>query len=320
MRASRLVSLLLLLQARGRLTAAQLAEQLEVSERTIYRDLADLGAAGVPVYGERGEGGGYQLLDGYRTNLTGLTPDEAGALLLTGAAAPAAQLGLGSLLAATRLKLLAAVPADLREVATRAEARFLLDPSAWVHARPPDQRHLQSVANAVWRDRQLRLSHERRGQVAQRTVHPLGLVHKTGAWYLVAAHRARVLAFRVDRIRAASVLDAPAERPLGFDLQAFWSRFEREYAAALSTFVATVRLGPRAQRYRDALGAAAPRGVVEDAPDGEGWVRQQLTFDDLQVATSALLALAPQVEVLDPPELRDELVATVCAVLALHSP
>ena len=320
MRASRLVSLLLLLQARGRLTAAHLAQELEVSERTIYRDLADLGAAGVPVYGERGEGGGYQLLDGYRTNLTGLTSDEAGALLLTGAAAPVAQLGLGSLLATTRLKLLAAVPPGLRDAATRAEQRFLLDPSGWAHARPRDQRHLRAVANAVWQDRQLRLSHERDGQVVQRTVHPLGLVHKTGTWYLVAGSRERVLSFRVDRIRSASVLDAPAERPPDFQLQAFWSEWEQSYAATLPTYVATVRLGPRAQRYRDLLGAAAPRAVVEEPPESTGWSTQRLTFDAIEVATSALLALAPEVEVLAPAELRESVAHTAGAVVRRHSP
>src|SRR5215212_2653307 len=129
-RASRLVSILLHLQSRGQLTAAELAEELEVSERTIYRDLFELGAAGVPIYGARGKGGGYRLLDGYRTNLTGLTAEEAGALLISGAPGPAAELGLGSLLAATRLKLLAAVPPALRETATRAEGRFYLDPGA----------------------------------------------------------------------------------------------------------------------------------------------------------------------------------------------
>jgi predicted DNA-binding transcriptional regulator YafY len=129
-RAARLVSILLHLQSHGRLTAAELAGELEVSERTIYRDLFELGAAGVPIYGERGKGGGYRLLDGYRTNLTGLTAEEAGALLISGAPGPAAELGLGSLLAATRLKLLAAVPPALRETATRAEGRFYLDPGA----------------------------------------------------------------------------------------------------------------------------------------------------------------------------------------------
>jgi predicted DNA-binding transcriptional regulator YafY len=315
-RASRLVALLLKLQAHGRLTAAQLANQLEVSERTVYRDLAELGSAGVPVYGERGEGGGYQLVDGYRTNLTGLTSDEAGALLLTGAPAPVAELGLGSLLATTRLKLLAAVPAGLREVAVRAEERFLLDPTGWAHARPRDVRHLQTVARAVWHDRQLRLSYLRpTGQASQRNVQPLGLVHKTGTWYLVAAQRRRPLVYRVDRIRGASVLDAEAERLPDFVLAEFWSSWEAEYAAGLPTFVATVRLGPHAQRYRDALGAASPRSAREDAPDADGWVRQELVFDSRAVAGAALLALGPEVDVLDPPELRQDLAAVARAVL-----
>jgi predicted DNA-binding transcriptional regulator YafY len=221
----------------------------------------DLGAAGVPILGERGEGGGYQLLDGYRTNLTGLTSDEASALLLTGAAAPVAQLGLGSLLATTRLKLLAAVPSGLREVATRAEARFLLDPSGWAHARPRDQRHLHTIARAVWQDRQLRLAHRRLdGHAVQCTVHPLGMVHKTGTWYLVAAHRQRPLAYRVERVTSASVLDAPAERPPDFVLGVFWDAWELEYAASLPTFVATVRLGPRAASLSRCAGrrVAAP--------------------------------------------------------------
>src|SRR5215207_8252961 len=167
-RASRLVSILLHLQSRGRLTAAELAGKLEVSERTIYRDLFELGAAGVPIYGERGKGGGYRLLDGYRTNLTGLTAEEAGALVISGARGPAAELGLGSLLAATRLKLLAAVPPALRETATRAEERFYLDPGGWTHERARDDRHLQTVAGAVWNDRRLEIRYRRPGGHAVR--------------------------------------------------------------------------------------------------------------------------------------------------------
>src|ERR671917_2198616 len=159
MRASRLVSILLLLQARGRLTAERLAEELEVSERTMYRDLFELGAAGVPVYGERGKGGGYRLLEGYRTNLTGLTAEEAGALLIAGAPGPAAELGLGSLLATTRLKLLAAVPPALRETATRAEGRFYLDPGGWAHDRARGERHLKTLARAAWDDRRLEIGY-----------------------------------------------------------------------------------------------------------------------------------------------------------------
>jgi predicted DNA-binding transcriptional regulator YafY len=203
----------------------------------------------------------------------------------------------------------------------RAEERFLLDPTGWAHARPRDVRQLQTVARAVWQDRQLRLSYLRpNGQASQRTVQPLGLVHKTGTWYLVAAHRGRPLVYRVERIRGASVLDAEAERLPEFELAAFWSTWEADYAARLPTFVARVRLGPRAQQYRDAFGAASPRAAREDPPDADGWVRQELVFDRIEVAVSTLLALAPDVEVLDPPELRQKLADMARAVLERMAP
>jgi predicted DNA-binding transcriptional regulator YafY len=141
-------------------------------------------------------------------------------------------------------------------------------------------------------------------------------VHKTGTWYLVAAYRQRPLVFRIDRVRAASMIDAPAERPAGFELAPFWAEWESAYAASLPTFAATVRLGPRAHRYRDALGAASPRAAREAKPDADGWVQQDLVFDSLDVAASALLALGPEVEVLAPPELRDALTEIARAVLA----
>jgi predicted DNA-binding transcriptional regulator YafY len=309
MRASRLVSLLLLLQARGRLTACELAEALEVSERTIYRDLFELGAAGVPVYGERGKGGGYRLLDGYRTNLTGLTAEEAGALLMSGAPGPAAELGLGSLLAATRLKLLAAVPPALRETATRAEGRFYLDPGGWAHDRARDDRDLKTVARAVWNDRRLEIGYRRPdGQAARRSLDPLGLVHKTGVWYLVAIHDGATRVYRVDRILAAQETDTGSLRPEDFNLTTFWGTWEAEYAASLPVFFTRVRLGPLAQRHRDDLGALSPRAVAEDPPDSRGWVEQTLLFDDRRVAVAALLALAPEIEIMAPNDLRDHLV------------
>jgi predicted DNA-binding transcriptional regulator YafY len=311
MRGARLVSLLLLLQVRGRMTAAALARELGVSERTIYRDLAHLGGAGVPVFGERGEGGGYGLLDGYRTNLTGLTADEAEALLLTGAVGPMAELGLGALLAAARLKLLAAVPPGLRPAATRAEERFHLDPAGWAHQAPLDRRHLRAVAGALWRDHRLWLTYARGdGRVVRRLLDPLGLVHKTGAWYLVAAHEGAIRVYRVDRMRTAAEVDDAVRRPEAFDLGAFWEAWEAAYAASLPTFAARVRLGPIGRRYKDALGAIAPRAATEEEADGDGWVRQTLTFDDRRVAVAALLALAPDVEVIEPVDLREELAAT----------
>jgi len=321
MRSARLVSLLLLLQARGRLTAAELAAELEVSERTIYRDLAALGAAGVPVVGERGEGGGYRLLGGYRTNLTGLTADEAETLLLGGAAGPLAELGLGSLLAATRLKLLAAVPPALRPLAVRAEDRFHLDPGGWAHGAVRERPHLRTAADAVWRDRRLRVRYERGdGRRVRRLLDPLGLVHKTGTWYLVAAHQGEPRVYRVDRLRAAAIVDAAAERPPGFALADFWAAWEAAFAAELPTFVARVRLGPVGQRYRDSLGSVSPRAATEDGIDADGWVRQTLVFDHRRVACAALLALAPDVEVLDPPALREELAALARQLAARNLP
>ena len=313
MRPSRLLTILLLLQARGQVTASALATELEVSERTIYRDLDALSAAGVPVYGERGKGGGYRLLEGYRTNLTGMSAEEAGALLLAGAPGPAAELGLGAILATTRLKLLAAVPPGLREAAVRAEQRFYLDPATWTHDRSRDDRHLQRVAQAVWHDRRLQIAYSRPdGEIAQRTIDPLGLVHKTGRWYLVAVAVAdgATRVYRIDRLAAVQEIEAAAMRPDGFDLTTFWMAWEAEYAATLPTFRARVRLGPEAMRHRDDLGPLAPRAVSGQVAGADGWVEQTLEFDTPRVAVAALLALAPQVEVLEPADLRAELVET----------
>ena len=309
MRASRLVAILLLLQARGQMTGKELADELEVSLRTIYRDLSHLAEAGVPVWGEKGEGGGYRLLAGYRTNLTGLTEEEASGLLLAGAPGPATQLGLGSMLAATRLKLLAAVPPALRDVATHAAARFHLDPTGWAHVGRGEEPHVAALADAVMQDRRVRVRYERGDRrVVERVLDPLGLVHKTGSWYLVAGVGGRTRIYRADRIRELERLAAPAVRPDGFDLPAFWTEWEQAWARELPTFRVRVRLGPLARRHRDSFGGLTPQAVDDGPPDVEGWVTTELTFDDRRVAVAALLALAPEVEVLEPADVRRDLV------------
>lgn len=316
MRASRLVSILLLLQGRGQMTAEALAAELEVSPRTIYRDLDDLSAAGIPLYGERGKGGGYRLLDGYRTNLTGLTTEEASTLLFSGMPEVASELGLGSLLAATRLKLLAAVPPGLRQAATRAEQRFHLDPGGWPHNLARDDRHLKPIAQAVWNDRRLQIAYRLPdGRTVQGLVDPIGLVHKTGSWYLVAIREGLSRVYRVDRVQSTRESEEQAERPPDFDLVAFWERWEADYAAILPTFSAHVRLGPLGQRHRDNLGPLSPRGVTDHGLQADGWVEQTLLFDDRRVAVSALLALAPDVEILAPAELREEMMAVAQAMI-----
>jgi Predicted transcriptional regulator len=221
-KSSRLLSVLLLLQTRGRLTAAQLAEELEVSVRTVYRDVEALSAAGVPLYGDAGHAGGYRLLDGYRTRLTGLTTEEAEALFLAGAPGPAAELGLGSVLAAAQLKVRAALPRELREHADRVCGRFHLDAPGW-YADADETPHLSAVADAVWNCRVLHVRYRRWREPTdvERRLEPYGLVLKAGRWYVVAAPGPRT--YRVDQILELAPSGDGFTRPDGFDLAAYWT-------------------------------------------------------------------------------------------------
>src|SRR5215216_1881310 len=244
MRASRLLSILLLLQTRGRMTAQELADELEVSLRTIYRDVDSLSAAGVPLYGDRGPAGGYQLLGGYRTRLTGMSADEADSLFLAGLPGPAAELGLGEVLAAAQLKFLAALPPELRSRAGRIRERFHLDAPAWFHVgeRP---NCLTEVADAVWDQRLIRVRYERWGHgEVERTLQPLGVVLKAGSWYLVAGVDGQARTYRISRILNLETLDEQFERPVDFDLAGYWSMYQREFQERLFSGKAKIRLSP----------------------------------------------------------------------------
>src|SRR5689334_13894358 len=197
-RAARLISAVLLLQSRETMTAAELARELEVSERTVYRDMEALSAAGVPVYAEQGRAGGYRLVGGYRTRLTGLSREEAEALFLSGLSGPARDMGLGEPVAAARLKVLAALPPSLRDASVRTGQRFHLDVPGWfTDAEPPPL--LTELAHAVWQDRTVTV-HYRRTEDVVRTVDPYGLVLKNGNWYLVARVSDDLRVYRVDRV------------------------------------------------------------------------------------------------------------------------
>ncbi|MFI7541493.1 helix-turn-helix transcriptional regulator [Actinoplanes sp. NPDC049599] len=314
MRASRLLSLLLLLQTRGRMTAQALADELEVSVRTVYRDIESLGSAGVPVYADRGPAGGYQLLDGYRTRLTGLTGDEAGTLFLAGMPGPAAALGLGSVLAAAQLKLRAALPGELADRADRVRERFHLDAPGWFRADEPTP-HLATVADAVWQARQLEVRYRRwkAPREVTRTLSPLGVVLKAGRWYLVAASRDRVTAYRVVNVLEAALLDEPAHRPAGFDLAEFWREWTEQYERGVYTAAATVRMTTEAldrmafvfppEMSRTARARAGP-------PDADGWLTTTVPIESARHGHIELLKLGADAEVLDPPELRAMFVAT----------
>src|SRR5512142_948482 len=246
-RSSRLVNILLLLQTRGRMTADELAAELEVSARTVYRDLDALAAAGVPVYVERGRHGGAQLVDGYRTRLTGLDADEAEALFLSGLPGPAAELGLGTVLAAAQLKVMAALPAELRGRASRIRERFYLDAPGWFQGREPHP-HLPTLAAAVWDERRVRIVYQRGGDSVDRNVEPLGLVLKGGAWYVVARRDGEFRTYRVSRIVDVHELDEHFERPSDFELAAHWTAAATEFEESLERVEVTLRAHP------DALG------------------------------------------------------------------
>ncbi|MET9969914.1 YafY family protein [Streptomyces sp. NPDC006356] len=300
MKSSRLVSILLLLQTRGRMTAAQLAEELEVSVRTVYRDVEALGAAGVPLYGDAGHAGGYRLLDGYRTRLTGLNADEAEALFLAGAPGPAAQLGLGSVLAAAQLKVRAALPPELRGHADRISGRFHLDAPGW-YAEGDETPYLPAVADAVWNSRVLHVLYRRWREPTdvERRLEPYGLVLKAGRWYVVAGPGPRT--YRVDQILQLAPADEEFTHPGDFDLAAYWSAYQRDFHDRLYRHEAVVRLAPGVTIDR-----AANHRTHKD-----GWTTVTVPIESVGHAHAEFLRLGTGIEVLEPPELRERIARTV---------
>ncbi|MEU4641763.1 WYL domain-containing protein [Micromonospora sp. NPDC023814] len=322
MRASRLVSLLLLLQTRGRMTASELAGALEVSVRTVYRDVESLGAAGVPVYADRGPAGGYRLVDGYRTRLTGLTAGEAEALSLAGMPGPAAELGLGSVLAAAELKLRAALPAELADRGGRIRQRFHLDAPTWFREPEPTP-HLAELARAVWEDRRVEVRYRRwkAPREVTRTLAPLGVVLKAGRWYLVADADGQVRTYRVAAVLALTVLDERFDRPDGFDLARCWQEHADRYERGVYRDEARVRMTTAALELTahvlpPAMSRAARAAASE--PDPAGWVHTTVPIESVKHGHVELLKLGAQVEVLAPAELRDRLTATAHALAALY--
>jgi predicted DNA-binding transcriptional regulator YafY len=320
MRASRLLSILILLQMRGRLSAEALAGEFEVSVRTIYRDVDQLSAAGVPIYAERGRAGGFQLLDGYRTKLTGFTPQEADALLLSGAGAAAQDLGLGADLAAAQLKLLASLPPDSGASAERVSARFHLDPVNW-YTRADVSETLKPLAAAVWNERRVRVRYESWKDVVERTLDPLGLVLKGGVWYLVANVKGAPRTYRVSNIRELHVLDVRFTRPRRFNLARYWKDWSKDFEARLLTGHAVIEVSPAGRRIMRDTNAAAHEALARDsvACKPEGWVRATVPVESLDLAKLQLLRLGAEVKVLGPPPLRAALAAEARKVAALYA-
>ena len=324
MRASRLLSIVLLLQNRGRMTADALASELEVSVRTIYRDVESLSSAGVPVYGEPGHEGGYALVEGYRTRLTGLHGDEADALALSGLPSAAADLGLGSVLTVAQLKLDAALPPSLRERSGRIRERFHLDASAWYREAEPVP-YLTAVADAVWNARTVKVRYRRWAEPREvdRELSPIGLVLKSGIWYLVAAASGSgaIRTYRVSQILDLREDGGAFDRPAGFDLAEYWRVSLTEFDRRRFRGAATLRLSPEAvHRMEDLYGTAVIDSVAATAtaPDDEGWVRAVIPIEGLTHAVGEVFKLGWGVEVLEPEELRAAVAKTARELADLH--
>lgn len=321
MRASRLVTLLLLLQTRGQLTAAELARELEVSERTVFRDIDALSEAGVPIYAERGPYGGVRLVDGYRTRLTGMTPEEAEALFLGGLPGPAAELGLGTVMTAARLKVLAALPPELRARASRLVERFHLDAAGWFRSSEAAPR-LPALSEAVWEERRLRIDYERGDSTVERVVEPLGVVLKAGIWYLVASADGQIRTYRASRMSAVEPLDEHFERPPGFDLAAYWQEsiaaFEREISR-----VDVVALVPedRLEALHDVAGATGTVDITDRLPGSGGQphrLRVRMSLDWPDEVPGRLLAMGADLEVLEPAEIRARMIEMARSIVAAY--
>lgn len=327
MQASRLLNILLLLQARGRLTAGALAQAMEVSQRTILRDIDQLSAAGVPLWSERGRQGGFQLREGWSTQLTGITEPESRALLLAGLPGPATELGLGAAAASARLKMVASLPTAWREQADRVGQRLHIDPVDWYRARDTPQ-FLQEVADAVWRGRRLTVDYDSWRGTARRVLEPLGLVLKAGAWYLVArvAGTPGERTDQTDRTyRLASLLGVASsastfKRPRGFDLSRSWQASSAKFESELRQLQVRARVSPRGLKWM--LNARLQATVVPATgserlaqPD---WLDVLLPIESIEEGARQLLAWGAEIEVVEPAALRAELRLQASQVVAVY--
>jgi predicted DNA-binding transcriptional regulator YafY len=317
MRASRLLTILMTLQVRGQVTARALAAECEVTQRTIYRDIDALSAAGVPVYAERGPEGGYRLLDGYKTRVNGLTSQEAEALFLGGLPGPAAELGLGSVMAAAQLKLLTALPTELRRSAETLRARFHLDAPGWFN-RADETPHLPQIAEAVWSQRPIEIGYRTWPAGMLRQIEPLGIVLKSGLWYVVAAARGRLRTYRVSRILSLTLVDGRFERPADFDLGEHWKASSSRYEEDLLRSQAVVRVSPRGLELMFAWTATEAAARAAGSPDAAGWREVVLPIESLDRATADMLRFGAEVEVLAPDALRERVADSIRAMIGLY--
>lgn len=322
MRAARLIKMVLLLQSRPSMTAAELARELEVSERTVTRDAQALSEAGVPVYADRGRAGGYRLIGGYRTRLTGLARGEAEALFLSGVPGALREMGLEDAASAARLKVSAALLPSLRDASRTAAQRFHLDAPNWFR-EPRTPELLPAVADAVWDDRLIIARYRRGEDQVERRLEPYGLVLKAGVWYLCArvAGQGSFRVYRIDRFTAVQAAGERFERAADFDLPAFWEERAEQFARSILRARVVVRLSPEGvRRLPHAVDPLSAREALAeaDAPDEAGWVRVTLPVESEEVAHTQLTALGAGAEVLEPSSLRERFAEEAARLAELY--
>lgn len=317
MRADRLLSILLLLQVHHRITTRELAKRLEVSERTIHRDMEALGTAGVPVTAERGIGGGWSLLEEYQTRLTGLNEAEIQALFLTRPARLLADLGLRQASEAALIKLLAALPSLSRRDAEYVRQRIHVDASSW-HPSEEAVPALPTLQEAIWQERKLLFTYQRGDDtIVERLVDPLGLVAKGSVWYLVATVDGEVRTYRVSRVQSARVTDQPYVRPQDFDLAVYWAQSSTHFVANLPRYPVTVRIAPEVLEQVYHAGRYA-RIDHADPPGADGWITLRLLFEHEEAACGYILSFGTQVEILEPQSLREKVIHLAESVAAFY--
>ncbi|KQO00761.1 helix-turn-helix transcriptional regulator [Paenibacillus sp. Leaf72] len=315
MRADRLIAILLLLQNRGRMTSQELADKLEVSGRTIHRDMEALSAAGIPIVAERGTNGGWMLAEGYRTNLTGMKKEEIQSLLLSQPTGIVGALGISDNFEAAFQKLIAAFPSMYQEEAEKVRQRIHIDGAGWREASEQVPL-LPLIQEAIWLERQLLIVYSRGAEQAERLVQPLGLVAKNNAWYLVADTEGGMRTYRISRLQEAAVQGETFDRPERFDLASYWQQSIAEFKSALPRYPAKIRMKEAdLSRFRQQWYVTLTKaGAV-----CQGELEADVLFNTLESACEILLKFGSAVEALEPPELRQKLLQEVKAMAKLYA-
>ncbi|MFD2656939.1 helix-turn-helix transcriptional regulator [Gracilibacillus thailandensis] len=317
MRADRLMNIMILLQNRGKMTAKELANELEVSDRTILRDMDALSTAGIPVVSDRGKEGGWRLLDNFRSKLSGLNMDDMKSLFLFPSGKLLEDLGLNSQALDTRHKLLAAIPGTYRDEAQAMWERIHIDSGTWRQSK--EKAHaLKTVQQAVWESKKLKIDYEQvDGKQKERLIEPLGLVAKGNKWYLVASRDGELRNYRVSRIHSTKIENETFSRPLHFNLAAYWEQSKVEFIQKLPKYDVQVEIHPEIMKRINFTGKFVQVIDTENQHENE-WIPATLRFNDKQEAIEFILGFANKIKVVSPNDLPDKVVSLAKSVIDFY--